>query len=78
MIGSSTSALNQGLQGIANSGQKLNQAANEIAAVNVPGSESDLVEPLTTLVVEEANFKASAKVVETASETLGTLLDVTA
>ncbi len=52
MIGSSTSALNQGLQGIANSGQKLNQAANEIAAVNVPGSESDLVEPLTTLVVE--------------------------
>ncbi|MDN3637619.1 hypothetical protein QWY82_02245 [Simiduia curdlanivorans] len=98
---SSTSLLNQGLQGLQKSQQEIQRSANDIARLNIePTSQAnpadptqagqaqpsdqkvessqDVVEPLINLRRQEQLFNASAQIVKTADETLGSLLDVKA
>lgn len=86
------SVINQGLIGMQNSQSSMQQSAQQIArAGNLPTAASssavatsqalplqDLVEPLVNLRIQSQVFDANAKVVKTADETLGTLLDVRA
>ena len=78
------SALNTGLQGFQDAQSRVNQAAQEIASLSVTDSTKDsidtkdLTSSLVDLKVAENDAKANAKVIQTASDVLGTLLDVTA
>ncbi|BFM13350.1 hypothetical protein R50072_35030 [Simiduia litorea] len=98
---SSTSLLNQGLQGLQKSQQEIQRSANDIARLNIDPatqaspvepaqagqaqssdqkveSSQDVVEPLINLRRQEQLFNASAQIIKTADETLGSLLDVKA
>lgn len=97
---SSTSLLNQGLQGMQKSQQEIQRSANDIARANIdPATQvdsaaaqsgqatngdqkveasQDVVEPLINLRRQEQLFNASAQIVKTADQTLGSLLDVKA
>lgn len=77
------SVMNTGLQGMLASQQRLNESANRIAETAArPVAEvdpvEDLAEPLVQMKIDELVFDASAKVVSTADETLGALLDTMA
>ncbi|ACE85275.1 hypothetical protein [Cellvibrio japonicus] len=84
------SVVNQGLIGMQTSQASMLQSAQQIARAgtaqptpaNQPApqasQEQDLVEPLVNLRVQAQVFDANAKVVKTAEETIGTLLDVKA
>lgn len=78
------SALNTGLQGFQEAQSRINQAAHDIASQSVTDSTVDSIDTndLTTSLVElkvaEHDAKANAKVIQTASDVLGTLLDVEA
>jgi flagellar basal body rod protein FlgG len=50
-------------------------AASRIAQVSVPESNVDLVKELVDLQQAKLQVKASAAVVRTANETIGTLID---
>ena len=82
--GSSGNAINIGLQGFQDAQSRINQAAQEIASQSVTDSTKDsintqdLTSSLVDLKVAEHDAKANAKVIQTASDVLGTLLDVTA
>ncbi|MBK8970293.1 MAG: flagellar biosynthesis protein FlgE [Hahellaceae bacterium] len=78
-------ALQSGLGGIQEGMRRMEKAAGEIAraaqptnAENPEQKSGDLAEPLVELKLYENNVKASAKVVKTADEVLGTLLDIKA
>jgi len=81
-----TSLLSSGLQGISRSREGLDQSARTIAsggqsipnqeALNSnPSSGNEVLSAVVDLNLYEVSFKASAKVLETADETVGTLLD---
>jgi len=76
------SALNTGLQGFQEAQSRLSQAAQEIASQSVKDSTedsidtNDLTSSLVDLKVAEIDAKANAKVIQTASDVLGTLLDI--
>ena len=76
------SALNAGLQGFQDAQSRVNQAAQDIASQSVKDSTvdsidtKDLTSSLVDLKVAEIDAKANAKVVQTASDVLGTLLDI--
>jgi len=76
------SALNTGLQGFQDAQSRVNQAAQDIASQGVKDSTvdsidtKDLTSSLVDLKVAEIDAKANAKVVQTASDVLGTLLDI--
>ncbi|MAZ88787.1 MAG: hypothetical protein CL693_14200 [Cellvibrionaceae bacterium] len=75
------SLLGAGLQGLQQSQQNINTAATEIAQVSTTRpqqSTADLAEPLIEMTLEQQVFDASAKVVTTADEMVGTLLDTSA
>ncbi len=86
------SVINQGLVGMQASQSSMLQSAQQIARAGelpatapssaVSPSQSQpvqsLVEPLVNLRLQAQVFDANAKVVKTADETLGTLLDVRA
>jgi flagellar hook-associated protein FlgK len=76
------SVLNTGVQGMLQSQRQINQAASEIAQVSTSEAPlqtaAELTEPLINMKIEQNVFDASAKVVTTADEMLGTLLDTTA
>ena len=78
------SALNTALQGFQEAQSRVNQAAHEIASQTVTDSTVDSVDSkdLTTSLVElkvaEHDARANAKVIQTASDVLGTLLDIKA
>lgn len=74
----SGSALQQGLNGMQRSQAGVLDASQRIASANLSTPTEDLVEPLIDLKVEELLFTASAKVVKTADDLIGSLLDVTA
>jgi hypothetical protein len=83
-VNSSSSAFNIGVQGIQDAQSRLNKAAQGIASQSVTDSTKDsistqsLTSSLVDLKVAENDALANAKVVETASDVLGTLLDITA
>ncbi len=76
--------LQTGVQGIQSSVQGMEQAASEIAQVGTTLAEggdsgvNSFVEPMMDLKLYELSAEASAKVVQTADELLGTLLDTVA
>ncbi len=73
-------ALSSGVMGIQKGLDGLNRDAAEIASAKQLKNEAsaDLAKPLTNLVLDKLQVAASAKVVKTAGDTLGTLLDVLA
>lgn len=76
MIGS---MMNAGMTGVQNGYDMLNSSADQIAKLNVPveqGGTEDYVTPMVEQTMGENQVKASAQVIETASETLGTLIDI--
>ncbi|ARU55927.1 flagellar hook protein FlgE [Oleiphilus messinensis] len=79
--------LQTGVTGVQKSISGMEQAAQKVAASgseNVSSSNgalsspADIVEPLVELKLYEATANASAKVVKTADQALGTLLDINA
>jgi flagellar hook protein FlgE len=75
------SVINQGLIGMQKSQSSMYQSAQQIAGMAKEGasaSTQDLAENLVNLKVQQNVFDSSAKVVKTASDTIGTLLDIKA
>lgn len=78
------SLLNTGIQGFKDATARASQAAQEIASQNINDStvdsidQNDLVSSLVDLKVAEMDAKANAKVIQTASDLLGAILDVKA
>ena len=68
------SAFNSGVQGF----QRAEQiASNQIARLNTPsGDQVQVTDELVNLKVAEQQAGASAKVVQTASDMMGTLIDI--
>ncbi|WP_444994964.1 hypothetical protein [Aliikangiella sp. IMCC44359] len=79
-----SSLINTGVQGFQEASSRANQAAQEIASQSVADASTDSVksEDLTTSLVElkkaEIDAKANVQVIETASDLVGSLLDVKA
>lgn len=76
------SVVNQGLIGMQRSQTEMARSSLQIAEAgttqrNNP-EKNDLVEPLLNLEIQSHIFEASAKVVKTANETIGTLLNIKA
>ncbi|MDO6823212.1 flagellar biosynthesis protein FlgE [Marinobacter sp. 1_MG-2023] len=71
-----------GIQGIQDGMYGMENAARKIARAGVDGpqgsadSGSGLIEPIVDLKLYERSVEASAQVVKTADETLGSLLDI--
>ena len=77
---SSISALNSGITGIQ---RGLNSAAFNAAKIASAesfnsGNPSDLAKPMVGLITDQLQVEASAKVVKTVDDMLGTLLDIKA
>lgn len=91
---SGISALNSGLNGIHTGMKRLKEDAHEIAKANIqdrppaaagttatpPAGQglADIARPLVGLMEDRTQVAISAKVIETADEVLGTLLDIKA
>ncbi|GAA3909668.1 flagellar biosynthesis protein FlgE [Litoribacillus peritrichatus] len=75
--------LGSGLEGLSRSREGLNQSAKTIASGGQPpvsqppvsNPTDDMLTAVVDLNVYELQFKASAKVISTANESVGTLLD---
>ena len=67
-----------GVQGIHSGVQGMERAAGEIAQVTMSSGVNDVIEPVMDLKLYELSVEASTKVVQTADELLGTLLDTMA
>ncbi|SDW40911.1 flagellar basal body rod C-terminal domain-containing protein [Marinobacter mobilis] len=73
-----------GIQGIQDGLLGMESAARKIARAGVDGPQGsasgngDLLEPIVDLKLYQRSVEASAQVVKTADETLGTLLDIMA
>jgi flagellar hook protein FlgE len=73
-----SSVMSTGVQGLQAGFGRANQAAGEIARAGQPESGGDLASSLVDLKVSENQVKASAAVIKTADEMLGTLIDTMA
>ena len=69
------SMLHSGLSGYRRAEDVVTRSAFEIANLSNPNSETNLTESLVNLKIGEVNAQASARVIETADEVLGTLID---
>nr|WP_324258627.1 hypothetical protein [Cellvibrio fontiphilus] len=81
------SVVNQGLIGMQKSQASMLQSAQQVAQMNTTprsdtvaqsGQSQDLASAMVNMKVQAQVFDSSAKVVKTADETIGTLLDVRA
>lgn len=71
------SALNSGVQGFQRAEQITDKASSQIARLNTPsGDQVQLPDELVNLKVAEVQAGASAKVIQTASDVMGTLIDI--
>lgn len=74
-----SSVMSTGISGVKNGMNTLDRSAEQIAKANVPpeqGGPNELYTPLTEQISGKVQVQASAKVIEAASETLGTLIDI--
>ena len=75
-------ALNTGVQGFHNAQSRATEAATEIASQSVEKSPEQAEQPkeLTTSLIElktaEIDANANAKVIQTASDVLGSIIDI--
>jgi len=67
-----------GIQGVQRGFAQANRAGGEIAGLAGRGDASDLAKPLVELKASEIQVKASADVIKTADDTIGTLIDIRA
>lgn len=78
----SGSAVNQGLIGMQRSQAEISKSAQQIVSAGTTQrdnpAQNDIVESLVNLKVQAQVFDASAKIVKTADETIGTLLNASA
>lgn len=71
------SAMTTGVQGFQQAEQLADRASSQIARLNTPAGERvELPEELVNLKVAEQQAGASAKVIQTASDMMGTLIDI--
>lgn len=71
------SVLGSGLQGVQRGFSTVNQAADKIAKVDSSSDPSgDLTESAVSLQQGKLQVQASAKVLETADRTIGSLIDI--
>lgn len=80
---STISAMNLGIQGIQKGMNGLRQNAQAIAIGNIrndaaTNTPNDIAEPLVDMKLNKLEVEMSAKVVQTASDMIGTLLDIRA
>jgi len=73
-----TSVLSTGVQGVQAGMNRANQAAGDIARFGTTEQNGDLATPLVDLKVSEQQVKASAAVIKSADEMMGTLIDIRA
>ncbi|MFT5007359.1 MAG: flagellar hook protein FlgE [Reinekea sp.] len=76
MIGS---AMNAGVVGVQRGYDQLNQSAERIKQVNaapIEGSSQKLAAPMVEQILAKIQVQGSTKIIQTASETLGTLVDI--
>jgi flagellar hook-associated protein FlgK len=78
----SGSLVNQGLVGMQKSQAEMVRSAQQIVAAGTTQRDNpaanDLIEPLVNLQIQSQIFDSSAKVVKTADENIGRLLDTKA
>ena len=72
------SILSTGVQGVQSGLQRANRAAGEIARAGTTEQDGDLATPIVDLKRSELQVKASAAVIKTADEVVGTLIDIKA
>lgn len=72
------SILSTGVQGVQAGMQRANRAAGEIARAGTSAEGGDLATPIVDLKLSELQVKASAAVIKTADEVVGTLIDIKA
>lgn len=77
---SNITALNAGITGIQRGMALAEKSASTIASAknSTSGNPYDVAEPLVELMIARLQVEASAKVVETVSDTMGTLIDTKA
>lgn len=78
MAASISSVLSTGVQGLQSGLNRANQAAGQIARSGTTTENGDLATPIVELKNSELQAKASAAVIKTADELLGTLIDTKA
>jgi len=70
-------ALQSGISGIQSGMQSLNRNATQIASSEtIQSGGADLNEPLVNMLLDKQQVQASAKVVETSSSMIGSILDI--
>ena len=69
-------AFQSGLSGINSGLQSLNKNSAKIASANAIESGSDITTPLVNMISDKQQVQASAKVIETSNEMLGSILDI--
>lgn len=75
---SSSSVLATGIQGVQTGMANANEAAGKIARLGTTEQDGDFVTPIVELKQSELQVKASAAVIKSADEMLGTLIDIKA
>lgn len=75
---SSSSVLATGVQGVQAGQARANDAAGKIARFGTTEQDGDLATPLVDLKRSELQVKASAAVIKTADQMVGTLIDIKA
>lgn len=75
---SSITALNSGILGIQRGFNSARSHAAQIASADTMRGTTDLADPLVSMVGDRLQVEASAKVVQTIDEMLGTLIDIRA
>ena len=75
---SSSSLLATGVQGVQKGMARANEAAGVIARNGTTEQDGDLATPIVELKRSELQVKASAAVIKTADEMVGTLIDIKA
>ena len=74
----STGLLNTGVKGVQTGLASANDAAGRIARFGTTEQDGDLATPIVDLKRSELQVKASAAVIKTADEVVGTLIDIKA
>ncbi|MDH5357236.1 MAG: hypothetical protein OEY48_03650 [Gammaproteobacteria bacterium] len=75
---STISAYQAGLAGIQSGIQGLNNNAAKIASTESLQFDADISQPMIHMISNKHQVQASAKVIETSNEMLGTILDIKA
>jgi len=74
-----SSVMNTGIQGVQRGYDMLNRSADQIAKANIApedGGPEEIVTPMVEQSLGKIQVQASAKVIETASEALGSIIDI--